>query len=199
MVAAVLIFLSSSLGLLNYDRLWVNPTYLYPEIVGGLIMGVGFIVGGFCPGTSLVAASTLKLDGILFVLGGLFGVWAFGESVGYFEGFFYSSFYGRLTVFDWLGTSPGVVVLLLTLMALAMFYLAEIAEAHFGEPKRDDLLASPQPPKNVGGGLAVSGLRTAAGAGSTHPPGQVGPLAERTGPKTWKIERSMFIPARWWS
>jgi rhodanese-related sulfurtransferase len=135
-VAAVLIFLSSSLGLLNYDRLWVNPTYLYPEIVGGLIMGVGFIVGGFCPGTSLVAAATLKLDGIFFVLGGLFGVWAFGESVGYFEGFFNSSFYGRLTLFDWLGTSAGVVVLGLTLMALAMFYLAEIAEAHFGEPKK---------------------------------------------------------------
>ncbi len=135
-VAAVLIFLSSSLGLLNYDRLWVNPTYLYPEIVGGLIMGVGFIVGGFCPGTSLVAAATLKLDGIFFVLGGLFGVWAFGESVGSFADFFNSSFYGRLTLFDWLGTSAEVVVLLVTLMALAMFYLAEIAEAHFGEPKK---------------------------------------------------------------
>ena len=135
-VAAVLIFLSSSLGLLNYDRLWVNPTYLYPEIVGGLIMGVGFIVGGFCPGTSLVAASTLKLDGILFVLGGLFGVWAFGESVGSFADFFNSSFYGRLTLFDWLGIPAGVMVLLLTLMALAMFYLAEIAEAHFGEHKK---------------------------------------------------------------
>jgi rhodanese-related sulfurtransferase len=136
MVAAVLIFLSSSLALLNYDRLWVNPTYLYPEIVGGLIMGVGFIVGGFCPGTSLVAAATLKLDGIVFVLGGLFGVWSFGESVGSFEGFFYSSYYGRLTVFDWLGTTAGVVVLGLTIMALAMFYLAEIAEAHFAEPNK---------------------------------------------------------------
>ena len=135
-VAAVLIFLSCSLGLLDYDRLWVNPTYLYPGIVGGLIMGVGFIVGGFCPGTSLVAASTLKLDGIFFVLGGLFGVWAFGESVGHFEDFFNSSFYGRLTLFDWLETSSGVVVLLLTLMALAMFYLAEIAEARFGESRK---------------------------------------------------------------
>jgi len=130
--AAVLIFLSSGLGFLDYDRLWVNPTYLWPGIAGGLIMGVGFIVGGFCPGTSLVAASTLKLDGIFFVLGGLFGVWAFGESVGYFEDFFQSSFYGRLTLFEWMGTSAGVVVLLLTLMALGMFYLAEIAEARFG-------------------------------------------------------------------
>ena len=136
-VACVLIFLSTGLGLLNFDRIWVNPTYLYPEIVGGLIMGVGFIVGGFCPGTSVVAASTLKLDGIVFVLGGLFGVWAFGESVGYFEDFFYSSFFGRLTLYDWLGISPGVVVLLVVLMALAMFYFAEIAEAYFGEPKRE--------------------------------------------------------------
>jgi hypothetical protein len=136
-VAAVLIFLSTSLGLLNFDRLWVNPTYLYPEIVGGLIMGAGFIIGGFCPGTSVVAASTLKVDGIVFVLGGLFGVWAFGESVGYFEDFFYSSYYGRLTLFDWLGISPGIVVLLVVLMALVMFYFAEVAEAYFGEPKRE--------------------------------------------------------------
>ena len=27
-VACVLIFLSTGLGLLNYDRIWVNPTYL---------------------------------------------------------------------------------------------------------------------------------------------------------------------------
>ena len=136
-VACVLVFLSSSLGWLNYDKIWVNPTYLWPEIVGGLIMGVGFIIGGFCPGTSLVAASTLKLDGIVFVLGGLFGIWAFGESVGYFEDFFYSSFYGRLTLYDWLGISPGLVVLLVVLMALVMFYFAEIAEAYFGEPKQE--------------------------------------------------------------
>ena len=136
-VACVLIFLSSSLGLLNYDRIWVNPTYLWPEIVGGLIMGVGFIIGGFCPGTSLVAAATLKLDGVFFVLGGLFGVWAFGESVGSFETFFYSSDYGRLTLYDWLGIPAGVVVLLVVLMALVMFYFAEIAEAYFGEPRRE--------------------------------------------------------------
>jgi rhodanese-related sulfurtransferase len=135
-VACVLIFLSSGLGLLNFDRIWVNPTYLNSEIVGGLIMGVGFIVGGFCPGTSLVAASTLKLDGVVFVLGGLFGVWAFGESVGFFEDFFYSSYFGRLTLYDWLGISPGMTVLLVVLMALVMFYFAEIAEAYWGEPQK---------------------------------------------------------------
>jgi len=46
-VAAVLIFLASAMGLLDYNLVWVNPTYLWPGIVGGLVMGVGFILGGF--------------------------------------------------------------------------------------------------------------------------------------------------------
>ena len=54
-VAMLLIFSAVALGLLDYNRVWVNLTYLWPGIVGGLIMGFGFIIGGFCPGTSLVA------------------------------------------------------------------------------------------------------------------------------------------------
>src|SRR5512138_3588991 len=91
-VAAVLLFLASAFGLLDLDRVWVNPTYLWPGIVGGLVMGVGFVVGGFCPGTSLVAAATLKIDGILFVLGALVGVGIFGEHVSSIESFWLSSY-----------------------------------------------------------------------------------------------------------
>jgi len=131
-VAATLIFLASSFELLDFNRVWVNPTYLVPGIVGGLIMGVGFIIGGFCPGTSLVAASTLKIDGILFVLGVGVGVFFFGESVQYFEDFFQSSYMGRFTIPDWLGLPYGVVLVLLVLMALTMFTGAEISEAYFG-------------------------------------------------------------------
>jgi hypothetical protein len=46
-VAMVGIFMVTALGLLDYNLIWVNPTYLWPGIVGGLIMGVGFILGGF--------------------------------------------------------------------------------------------------------------------------------------------------------
>ncbi len=131
-VAAVLIHLAASLQVLDLRRVWVNPTYLWPGIMGGLIMGVGFIVGGFCPGTSLVAASTLKLDGIAFVLGGLGGVFLFGETVGRFDGWWNSSYFGRFTLADWLGVPAGVAVVLLVLMALGMFVLGEAAERRFG-------------------------------------------------------------------
>jgi hypothetical protein len=113
--AMVLIFGASALGLLDYNLVWVNPTYLWPGIIGGLIMGVGFIIGGFCPGTSLVAAATWKLDGIFFVLGVIFGIFIFGETVRSIDLFWNSSYMGRFTIMDWLGLSTGWVVLIIVL------------------------------------------------------------------------------------
>lgn len=134
-VAATLVAGATSVGLLDMSRVWVNPTYLWPGIVGGLIMGVGFVLGGFCPGTSLVAASTLKVDGLLFLAGALGGVWLFGETVGSFEPFFLSSAMGRFTLPEWLGLPLGVTLVLVVLMALAMFWAGELAELHFGQKR----------------------------------------------------------------
>ena len=135
-VAMVLIFLSVGLGLLDYNQVWVNPTYLWSGILGGLIMGVGFIVGGFCPGTSLVGMMTGKLDGLFFVLGGLFGIFMFGETVSLYDRWWETAGYmGRFTLMDWLNLPNGVVVLLVVLMALFMFWGGEKLEHIFG--KRD--------------------------------------------------------------
>jgi rhodanese-related sulfurtransferase len=133
-VACTLVFLASAFGLLDYNLVWVPPTYLWPGIVGGLIMGLGFIVGGFCPGTSLVGMVTGKIDGLFFVLGGLFGIFLFGETVSSFEVFFDSSYLGRFTLPEWLGVDYGVVVLGVVLMALAMFWGAERVESAVGGP-----------------------------------------------------------------
>ena len=131
-VAMVLLFGATAVGLLDYNLVWVNPTYLWPGIVGGLIMGLGFIIGGFCPGTSLVSMATGKIDGIFFVLGVAFGIFMFGETVQYFEEFWYSSFMGRYTLPQLFGLPVGVVVLGVVLMALFMFFMAEKLEAKFG-------------------------------------------------------------------
>jgi len=135
--AMVLIFLASAVGILNFNALYVPATYLWPGIVGGLIMGVGFIVGGFCPGTSIVALASFKIDGLFFFLGLMAGVFVFGETVGLFADFWYSSYLGRFILPEWLGISTGAVVLLVVLMALGAFWLAEKAEAAFGEGSRD--------------------------------------------------------------
>ncbi len=114
---------------MDYNLIWVPPTYLWPGIVGGLIMGVGFIIGGFCPGTSLVGMATGKLDAIMFVAGVLFGIYMFGETVGNFAVFFESSYMGRFTLPELFGASYGVVVLSIVIVALALFLVAEKVEA----------------------------------------------------------------------
>jgi len=134
-VAAVLLAGATGLGLLDMSRVWVNPTYLWPGIVGGLVMGVGFVLGGFCPGTSLVAAATLKIDGIVFLGGVVAGVWLFGETVGSYEQFFISSNMGRFTLPEWLGLPVGATVFLVVAMALLMFWGGELSEQYFGQKR----------------------------------------------------------------
>ena len=131
--AMVLIFLASAVGLLDYNLIWVNPTYLWPGIVGGLIMGVGFIIGGFCPGTSLVGAATGKLDAVFFTLGVFFGIFLFGETVSNFNVFWNSSYLGRFTLPELFGLSTGWVVLLVVIMAVVMFLAAEQLERIYGK------------------------------------------------------------------
>ncbi len=136
-VAMTLVFLASGLGLLDYNLVWVPPTYLWPGIVGGLIMGVGFIIGGFCPGTSLVGMATGKLDAVMFVLGVLFGIYLFGETVGSFAVFFDSSYMGRFTLPELFGASYGSVVISIVIVALGLFVVAEKVEAMVnGRPQK---------------------------------------------------------------
>lgn len=132
--AMVLLFGAVGLGILDFNLVWVNPTYLSSGIIGGLIMGVGFIIGGFCPTTSLASASTGKIDGMLFMLGGFIGAFLFGETEQYFDGWYtYSGYYGRVTLDQVFNIPIGVVVLLVVLMALFMFWGSEQLERIIGK------------------------------------------------------------------
>ena len=132
-VAMVLNFGASALGILDFGQVWVNTTYLSSGIVGGLIMGVGFIVGGFCPTTSLASASTGKIDGIFFIAGGFIGAFLFGETEKFFDNWYnFSGYFGRLTLDQVFNIPVGVVVLLVVLMALFMFWGSEQLERTIG-------------------------------------------------------------------
>lgn len=125
-------------GLLDMDMIYVNPTYLWAAIVGGAIMGVGFIIGGYCPGTSMCGAAIGKIDAMFFVGGSLFGVLIFAEGYTAFEGIYNGSFLGDLKVFNSLGMSRGAFALFLVTAALGAFYATDWIEGkvtHRAEPK----------------------------------------------------------------
>ncbi|MCK5799349.1 MAG: YeeE/YedE family protein, partial [Deltaproteobacteria bacterium] len=135
-VAALLIGLASGVGLLDLDGIFVNSTHLSPAILGGLIMGVGFIIGGYCPGTSLVSLATGKIDGMFFVGGATFGIFLFGETVGSFrEWWTNSGFLGTITLPELFGLSYGVVLFLVVLLALAFFGGAALMHDLLYKPK----------------------------------------------------------------
>jgi uncharacterized membrane protein YedE/YeeE len=117
---------------LDLSQVSLNPTYLWPQIMGGAIMGIGFVVGGYCPGTSLVASATGKLDGMIYVAGALFGMLVYGETYPAFQNFAESGYLGERTLSDWLNLRPGLVAFLVIAMALGMFYGAEWLEKKFG-------------------------------------------------------------------
>lgn len=69
----------SAVGALDLAELYVEPTALAAQALGGLVFGAGFIVGGYCPGTSIAAIATGRKDGVAFALGMLGGVLAYVE------------------------------------------------------------------------------------------------------------------------
>jgi len=75
-VAALLTFGGLLTGLVDPGHLAVKDAYL-GVFVGGILLGLGFAVAGYCPGTGLAAAASGRYDAMVFVLGGLVGAFAY--------------------------------------------------------------------------------------------------------------------------
>ena len=126
--AMIGVLLFGQLGILDLSQIYINPTFLQSALVGGAIMGVGFIIGGFCPGTSVCAASIGKLDGLAFVFGSGLGVLAFAEGYPVFEKIYLAEAWGPVLINEKLGMSKIVFGFLLTAIAFIAFLLTRLIE-----------------------------------------------------------------------
>ncbi|MGC9043472.1 MAG: YeeE/YedE thiosulfate transporter family protein [Myxococcota bacterium] len=115
-------------GLLDINLIYINPTFIWSAIVGGLIMGLGFVLGGFCPGTSVCAAAIGKIDAMIFVGGAFIGVFIFAEGYPLFESLYKASYLGSPRISDTLGISPNLFAFLITAVALMAFYAVTLIE-----------------------------------------------------------------------
>lgn len=122
--AALGLLVLNQMGLVYFDEIWMPRTYLLPTIVAGIIMGLGFVMGGFCPGTSISAAAIGKIDAMLFIGGLAIGM--------YFYGFTYEALWedlrnsnnlGKVKMGELLGISEGLAVLGFILMAFGTFWM----------------------------------------------------------------------------
>jgi hypothetical protein len=101
------------------------------------VLGAGFVVGGYCPGTSVAATATGRIDGLVYVAGLVFGTLVFAEAFPLIKSFYVSSDYGRQTLPSVLGLRYGLVVFGVVLMAVAGFWGAGWVEKRFASPSPD--------------------------------------------------------------
>jgi uncharacterized protein len=118
----------SYLGWVDFNLIYINPTFVTSAITGGVIMGLGFIMGGFCPGTSFCGAAIGKIDAMLFTVGMFIGIFLFSEAFPFFEKIYYGGPMGNSLVNEVLGISQGMFALILIIVAIGAFIVATIVE-----------------------------------------------------------------------
>ncbi|MBU0476100.1 MAG: YeeE/YedE family protein [Bacteroidetes bacterium] len=126
--AMVGVLVLSHFGLLDLDLIYVNPLFLWSAIVGGLIMGIGFVIGGYCPGTSMCGAMIGKIDAMAFVVGAMLGILGFIEGYPLFEGLYTGYDFGIPQVSETLNISLGLFAFLMIVVAFGSYWLVGIIE-----------------------------------------------------------------------
>ncbi|MFT7233816.1 MAG: putative membrane protein YedE/YeeE [Cyclobacteriaceae bacterium] len=120
--------------LIDMSIVYVNEYFVRSAIIGGVIMGVGFIVGGFCPGTSVCAAAIGKIDAMAYLGGSLIGIFLFGETYNWWKDAYMADYLGGVKLSTTLGFSDGITIFLVIVMAVIMFWVGEWAEKKFKRP-----------------------------------------------------------------
>ena len=117
-----------ALGWIRADSIFLMPTIYGAQIIGGLIFGVGFVIGGWCPGTAAVGVASGKLDALVFLAGTVVGSIIFNEVFPAVRSIYSWGDSGVRFVYDSLGISRAAFALVFTIIALACFWASEYIE-----------------------------------------------------------------------
>ncbi len=128
---AVGLWLFSAIGWLDLSYVYVTPTSFGAQLFGGLLLGAGFILGGFCPGTSVTATATGSGDGLTYMAGFVAGLAVYAIALPSWELWANAHSVGELTLPQLFGIPYGAVVLGVVVLALAAFAGAEWTERKF--------------------------------------------------------------------
>jgi len=121
LVASAGLYLLSDFDLLDLERVWIIPTFFWPQLAGGALFGVGFVMSGYCPGTSVAGFASGRLDALVAMLGIAAGSLLFAVLYPILESFYLSSDMGIATLHRLLGINHWIVIISLATIAGGMF------------------------------------------------------------------------------
>ena len=116
------------MGWLGQEQLYFMPSIYGAQIVAGLIFGVGFVMGGWCPGTAAVGLASGKADAAVFLGGAVLGSVLFNEVYTAVGPLYHWGDRGVQFAWAGLGLGQGVFAMLFTVAAVLCFWGAEWIE-----------------------------------------------------------------------
>jgi len=115
-VGTVLVFVLGTWIPMHFD---VKPLYVLGVAIGGLVFGIGFAVGGYCPGTCVVGMGEGRRDALAAFIGGIAGALVFTLAYTLIEPVFIRPMnYGKVTLASATGLPPVVVAIVLAALFL---------------------------------------------------------------------------------
>jgi hypothetical protein len=133
--AMVGLWLLASIGVIDMQEIYIVPTNYVAQLVGGLVFGAGFVIGGYCPGTAVVACAAGRTDAWVFVLGILAGIAVYARFMGGVEQWIRANAIDDVTLPSLTGIAAGWwVALFVVFLALAAWGMG-IAERTFARFK----------------------------------------------------------------
>jgi uncharacterized membrane protein YedE/YeeE len=107
--------------ILHFD---VKPTFVVGVLLGGLIFGVGFGLGGYCPGTCVVGIGEGRKDAIAAIGGGVVGALVFTlVYTTLIDPIVKLANFGKITLADVLHVNPFVMALIVGAIFLTVIKL----------------------------------------------------------------------------
>ena len=185
--------LLAGLGVLDLSLLTVPETFVGPHVVGGLLLGAGFMISAYCPGTGVVAMASGKWDGFWSIVGVVSGSFAFGLVYAPLEGFYKSGAMGSVTIAQAIGVPFPVLAAGVVAMAIGCFLGAEKLEKIFA-PKAGKAVPVSQPAVR-NRAFAAMGTVAVLGLATLGLPARPVPVVERPVAKIGAVELAQKIVA----
>jgi hypothetical protein len=157
--AALGLAILGGFGLVELGAITVPSAHLWPMVVGGLILGAGFVTCGYCPGTAVVATASGNVDAAAGLGGMLVGSLAFGWAYPLVADFYNGSALDEILIHDLIGIPQAVIVLAVVLMAIGAFLGGEKLEEIFARRNKSEIPAGSTGVRNrvfIGFGLAAA-------------------------------------------